>query len=303
VTTSSGAVSPLPAEPPASPDERTEVRAAVRQAVSVSVATGLYGISFGALSVVAGLSLPQTMVLSLLMFSGGSQFALLGVVASGGTPAAAVTTAGLLGLRNTLYGAQLSPLLALHGWRRVLAAHVTIDESTAVATAQRSKAAFRAGFWWTGIGIFVVWNLLTLVGALAGDAMGDPKAWGLDAAAGAAFLALLWPRLASRVMQLTAALAVVVAVALLPFVPPGVPVLAAAAVAIVVGQVARQPRQPVTVTEYVPDGAAPPSPDSSPEAPPARARPTDPVRPADPAVQVDPPTPSDPPTTDRTEEP
>lgn len=297
MTTSSGAVSPLSAEPPASPDERTEVRAAVRQAVSVSVATGLYGISFGALSVVAGLDLPQTMVLSLLMFSGGSQFALLGVVASGGTSAAAVTTAGLLGLRNTLYGAQLSPLLALHGWRRVLAAHVTIDESTAVATAQRSRAALRAGFWWTGVGIFVVWNLLTLVGALAGDAMGDPKAWGLDAAAGAAFLALLWPRLASRVMQLTAALAVVVAVALLPFVPPGVPVLAAAAVAIVVGQVARQPRQPVTVTEYVPDGAAPSSPAPSPEAPPATARP------ADPAGEVDPSTPSDPPTTDPTQEP
>lgn len=236
-------------------EARTEVRAAVRQAVSVSVATGLYGISFGALSVVAGLDLAQTMVLSLLMFSGGSQFALLGVVASGGTSAAAITTAGLLGLRNTLYGVQLSPLLALHGWRRVLAAQITIDESTAVATAQRSRAAFRAGFWWTGVGIFVVWNLLTLIGALAGDAMGDPKAWGLDAAAGAAFLALLWPRLASRVMQLTAALAVVVAVVLLPFVPPGVPVLAAAAVAIVIGQLARQPRQPITVTEYVPDGA------------------------------------------------
>ncbi|KZM36661.1 AzlC family ABC transporter permease [Oerskovia enterophila] len=238
------------------PEDRFEVRAAVRQAVSVSIATGLYGISFGALSVVAGLDLAQTMVLSLLLFSGGSQFALIGVVASGGTSGAAITTAGLLGLRNTLYGAQLSPLLALHGWRRVLAAHLTIDESTAVATAQKSRAALRAGFWWTGIGIFVVWNLLTLVGALAGDAMGDPKAWGLDAAAGAAFLALLWPRLASRVMQLTAALAVVVAVALLPFVPPGIPVLAAGAVAIVIGQVARQPRQPVTVTEYVPDGAA-----------------------------------------------
>ncbi|MFE4466410.1 AzlC family ABC transporter permease [Oerskovia sp. NPDC056781] len=295
----------MPAESPPGPDERTEVRAAVRQAVSVSVATGLYGISFGALSVVAGLDLPQTMVLSLLMFSGGSQFALLGVVASGGTSAAAVTTAGLLGLRNTLYGAQLSPLLALHGWRRVLAAHVTIDESTAVATAQRSKAAFRAGFWWTGIGIFVVWNLLTLVGALAGDAMGDPKAWGLDAAAGAAFLALLWPRLASRVMQLTAALAVVVAVALLPFVPPGVPVLAAAAVAIVVGQVAGQPRQPVTVTEYVPDGAAPPSPAPSPEAPPATARPADPTGPADPGDPATPsgPSASGPSPSDRTEEP
>ena len=277
------------------PEDRLEVRAAVRQAVSVSIATGLYGISFGALSVVAGLDLAQTMVLSLLLFSGGSQFALIGVVASGGTSGAAITTAGLLGLRNTLYGAQLSPLLALHGWRRVLAAHLTIDESTAVATAQKSRAALRAGFWWTGIGIFVVWNLLTLVGALAGDAMGDPKAWGLDAAAGAAFLALLWPRLASRVMQLTAALAVVVAVALLPFVPPGIPVLAAGAVAIVIGQVARQPRQPVTVTEYVPDGAANAPLDGVGEATPGSSDPGDPDEPGGPGDL--------PAATDRPEEP
>ncbi|MFD6166268.1 AzlC family ABC transporter permease [Oerskovia sp. NPDC060287] len=280
---------------PVGDEDRLEVRAAVRQAVSVSVATGLYGVSFGALAVVAGLNLAQTMVLSLLLFSGGSQFALIGVVASGGTSAAAITTAGLLGLRNTLYGAQLSPLLALHGWRRVLAAHLTIDESTAVATAQKSRAAFRAGFWWTGIGIFVVWNLLTLIGALAGDAMGDPKAWGLDAAAGAAFLALVWPRLASRVMQLTAALAVVVAVVLLPFVPPGVPVLAAGAVAIVVGQVARQPRQPVTVTEYVPDGAASAPQDRADEASPGSPDPGDPGDPGNPGDL--------PAATDRPEEP
>jgi predicted branched-subunit amino acid permease len=214
-----------------------EVRAAVRQAVSVSVATGLYGVSFGALSVVAGLDLAQTMALSLLMFSGGSQFALIGVVGAGGAPAAAITTAGFLGVRNALYGAQLGPLLALRSWHKVVAAQFTIDESTAVATAQRSRRAVRAGFWWTGVGIFVLWNLMTLVGALAGDALGDPRAWGLDAAAAAAFLALLWPRLASRVMQLTAAAAVVVAAALIPVTPGGVPVLAAAAVAILVGVV------------------------------------------------------------------
>ncbi|MHA7134992.1 AzlC family ABC transporter permease [Oerskovia turbata] len=294
------ASAPVPAERPDDLPERTEVRAAVRQAVSVSIATGLYGVSFGALSVVAGLDLAQTMVLSLLMFSGGSQFALIGVVASGGTSGAAITTAGLLGLRNTLYGAQLSPLLALHGWRRVLAAQVTIDESTAVATAQRSRAAFRAGFWWTGVGIFVVWNLLTLVGALAGDALGDPKAWGLDAAAGAAFLALLWPRLASRVMQATAALAVVVAVVLLPFVPPGVPVLAAAAVAIVVGQVARRPRQPITVTEYVPDDAAHPGADDGA----AQGAPHDPRAPGtDAAPPPGAPSAAPPPPTEPAEEP
>ncbi|MBD5788156.1 AzlC family ABC transporter permease [Cellulosimicrobium terreum] len=214
-----------------------EVRAAVRQAVSVSVATGLYGVSFGALAVVAGLDVTQTMALSLLMFSGGSQFALVGVVGSGGTAAAAVATASLLGVRNALYGAQLGPLLALRTWQKVLGAQVTIDESAAVATAQLSRRAARLGFWVTGVGVFVLWNLMTLVGALAGDQLGDPGRWGLDAAAGAAFLALLWPRLAVRAVRLVAAAAVVVAAVLIPITPGGVPVLAAAVVAAVAGAV------------------------------------------------------------------
>ena len=206
--------------------------------MSVAVATGLYGISFGALSVVAGVSVPQTMVLSLLLFSGGSQFALVGVVAAGGSPVAAVATSTLLGVRNTLYGAVVAPLLGVRGWRRLAAAQLTIDESTAVAVGQRERAATRAGFWVTGIGVFVLWNAFTLLGALAGDALGDPRSWGLDAAAGAAFLALVWPRLAARPAQVVAALAVAVTAALVPFVPAGLPVLAAAAVAIVVGVVA-----------------------------------------------------------------
>ncbi|MCK9795596.1 AzlC family ABC transporter permease [Isoptericola sp. 4D.3] len=214
------------------------VRSAVRQGVSVAVATGLYGVSFGALSVVAGVSVPQTMALSLLLFSGGSQFALIGVVAAGGSPVAAVATSTLLGVRNALYGAVVAPLLGVRGWRRLAAAHLTIDESTAVAVGQREPAATRAGFWVTGAGVFVLWNAFTLLGALAGDALGDPRAWGLDAAAGAAFLALVWPRLAARRAQVVAALAVAVTAALIPVVPAGVPVLAAAAVAIVAGLVA-----------------------------------------------------------------
>ena len=212
-----------------------EVSAAVRQGVSVAVATGLYGISFGALAVVAGLSVAQTVVLSLLLFSGGSQFAVIGVVAAGGSPVAAVATSTLLGARNMLYGAVVSPLLSLHGWRRAAAAQVTIDESTAVAVGQRSPAAVRAGFWTTGIGVFVLWNAFTLAGALTGDALGDPRAWGLDAAAGAAFLALVWPRLAARRAQAVAGLAVVVTLALVPVAPAGIPVLAAACVAIAIG--------------------------------------------------------------------
>ncbi|WP_282945467.1 AzlC family ABC transporter permease [Cellulomonas endometrii] len=221
------------------------VRAAVRTALSVSVATGLYGVSFGALSVAAGLDLPQTMALSLLMFSGGSQFAAVGVIGAGGAVGAVVATAGLLGARNGLYGVQVAPLLGAHGWRRLLAAHLTIDESTAVATAQPTRAATRAGFWWTGVGVFVLWNACTLLGALLGDALGDPRRYGLDAAAGAAFLALLWPRLSGtdarqvRTVRVVAVAAAVVALALTPVVPAGVPVLAAAALAVVVGALER----------------------------------------------------------------
>lgn len=211
--------------------------AARQQAVSVAVATGMYGVSFGALSVAAGLSVAQTMALSLLMFSGGSQFAFIGVIGAGGAAGAAVASAALLGARNGLYGAQLTPLLDLP-WRwRLPAAHVTIDESTAVATAQPDRATARAGFWWTGVGVLVLWNLFTLLGALAGDRLGDPRAYGLDAAAAAAFLALVWPRLAGRAAQGVAAAAVVVALATTPLLPAGVPVLLAAVVAVVVGLV------------------------------------------------------------------
>ncbi|GEL99179.1 AzlC family ABC transporter permease [Cellulomonas terrae] len=221
-----------------------EGRAAIRQAVSVSLATGLYGVSFGALAVAAGLTVPQAMALSLLMFSGGSQFAFIGVVGAGGLAGAAIATAGLLGVRNGLYGPQVAPLIDSRGWRRPLAAQLTIDESTAVATAHKPPHAAQLGFWWTGVGVFVLWNVFTLVGAVAGDRMGDPARYGLDAAAAAAFLGLVWPRITgpgSRLAQTVAAGAVVVALALTPLVPAGIPVLLAAVVAIAAGLVAREP--------------------------------------------------------------
>jgi predicted branched-subunit amino acid permease len=213
-------------------------RAAVRQAVSVSVATGLYGISFGALGVAAGLSVVETMALSLLMFSGGSQFAFVGVVAGAGAPGAAVATAGLLGLRNALYGPLVTPIVRSRGWLRPVAAQLTIDESTAVSTAQADRAAGRVGFWWTGVGVYVLWNLFSLAGALVGNALGDPRRYGLDAAAAAAFLGLVWPRVTgpgTRLARVVGAAAVVVALAATPFVPAGIPVLLAALVAIAVG--------------------------------------------------------------------
>ena len=217
---------------------RVRLDPARQQAVSVSVATGAYGLSFGALSVAAGLDVWQTCALSLLVFSGGSQFAFVGVIGAGGTPAAAVATSTFLGLRNGFYGVGLAPVLRpLPGWRRPAAAQVTIDESTAVALAQPAEdgAARRAGFWWTGVGVFVLWNAITLLGALLGSRIGDPRDWGLDAAAAAAFLALVWPRLAHRRAQAVAAASSVLALALTPVAPAGVPVLAAAVVAVAAG--------------------------------------------------------------------
>ncbi|WP_206446426.1 AzlC family ABC transporter permease [Agrococcus sp. KRD186] len=205
-----------------------------REGVSVVVATSAYGLSFGALSIASGLDLWQTMVLSLLMFSGGSQFAFIGVIAAGGG-IAGVASAGMLGLRNALYGMSMRRVVQPRPMMMPLAAHVTIDESTAVALAQSEPRAQRVGFWVTGVGIFVGWNLATLAGALLGDLLGDPKQWGLDAAAAAAFVGLLWPRLKARQAIAVAAASAVLAAALLPVAPSGTPVILAAVVGVVVG--------------------------------------------------------------------
>lgn len=213
---------------------RQDRAAVIRQSVSVAIATGLYGISFGALSVASGLSVLQTCLLSLLLFSGGSQFALIGIIGGGGTAGAAVAAASLLGLRNALYGLQVGLVLKPRGWRRLAMAHLTIDESTAVGLSQSTHETRKLGFWVTGIGVFIGWNLMTLAGALAGNALGDPKRYGLDAAASAAFIALLWPRLRGREPIAIAVVAAVVTTVLLPVIPPGLPVLAAALVGAVI---------------------------------------------------------------------
>jgi len=211
-------------------------RRAWRDGLGVALATSAYGVSFGALAVASGLDVWQTCVLSLMMFTGGSQFAFVGVMAAGGLAAApaAIASAALLGVRNVAYGLRIAPLIG-GGWRRAAAPHFTIDESTAVALAQSEPRARRVGFWVTGVGIYVGWNLSTLGGALLGDVLGDPRAYGLDAAAAAAFLALLWPRLRRRQAVAVGVAAAVLASALTPVMMPGVPVLVAALVAIAVG--------------------------------------------------------------------
>ncbi|MCX6407659.1 MAG: AzlC family ABC transporter permease [Propionibacteriales bacterium] len=210
-------------------------RRVVADSLGVGVATGAYGVSFGALGTTSGLDVLQTCVLSLLAFTGASQFAFIGVVAAGGAPVTGAVTSVLLGSRNLFYGLSIASVLRLRGVRRALGAHLVIDESTAVALAQRDPALGRLGFWWTGTSVFVLWNLSTLLGALAGTAIGDPRAYGLDAAVGAAFLGLLWPRLDGPLPRLVALCGAAVAAGLVPVTPAGLPIIGGGAVAVAVG--------------------------------------------------------------------
>lgn len=212
-------------------------RPIVRDAISIGLAVAIYGVSFGALGVASGLSVPQTCALSLLMFTGASQFAFVSVVAGGGSPVAAIASALLLGMRNTFYALRLSTLLRPTGLRRPLAAQLTIDESTAMALAHEptSQRAGRLGFWATGIAVYLFWNAATALGAFGARMLGDPGAIGLDAAISAGLFALLWPRLKDRLAWSVALGATAVALLLTPVLQPGLPVLAAALVAIVAG--------------------------------------------------------------------
>ena len=216
-------------------------RTTVAASFSVSFTVGLYGIAFGAAGIAAGFSLIQTCALSLLTFSGASQFAVVGVLGAGGSAISGITTASLLGIRNALYGMRMAPIMQLRGWKRVVGAQVTIDESTGVALGQSEfgEESMRHGFWLTGIGVYLFWNFFTVVGALGAQAMGDPAAWGLDAAVPAAFLGLVWPRLTDKRERILALLAMALALALTPMVAAGIPIISTALLAIAFGWKAR----------------------------------------------------------------
>ncbi|WP_314248771.1 AzlC family ABC transporter permease [Streptomyces sp. DSM 40907] len=215
------------------PDERPRA-AVVRDALGVGVAVGLSGFAFGVTAAGAGISTLQACVLSLLVFTGASQFALVGALAAGGNPFTAAAGAFFLGTRNAFYGLRLSQLLKLPRPLRPLAAHWVIDETTAVALAQPDRKSARLGFTVTGLTLYVLWNLTTLLGALGAEAIGDTRAWGLDAAGPAVFLALLAPMLKTSTERAVAALALVLGLGFLPVLPAGVPVLIAALAAPVV---------------------------------------------------------------------
>lgn len=209
------------------------VRAARRDGVGLGL-LGVYGVSFGAVAVAAGLSPLQAVVLSAVGFTGGSQFAFAAVAAAGGAPATGLASAWLLGVRNTLYAVRLTDLLPRRVAARVAASVLVIDETTAMALRHEPHGtrAAQAAFWATGLGLFATWNATTVLGAYGVQALADPASLGLDAAAPAAFLALLWPYLRQRRTAAVAGLAAVVALAASFVAPAGIPVLAGGAVAL-----------------------------------------------------------------------
>jgi branched chain amino acid efflux pump len=211
--------------------ERTQI---VRAAAGIGVYAGAFGVTFGAVSSSAGLSVVQTVAMSAVMFTGASQFALVGILAAGGAPLAGLSAALLLGLRNAFYGVPVTQIVSPRGWHRLWTAHFVIDETTAMAVAQPTKRAGRYAFWATGVTLFALWTLGTLAGALIGSGI-DTPALGLDAAAPAIFLALLWPQLSRDRAAGVALGAIVVTLGLGPITPAGVPIIAAAAVAIGAG--------------------------------------------------------------------
>ncbi|MEV6567623.1 AzlC family ABC transporter permease [Streptomyces kronopolitis] len=227
-----GRATPPPAAP-VKPDS-----AVIRDALGVGIAVGLSGFAFGVTSAGAGLGLLQTCALSLLVFTGASQFALVGALAAGGNPLTAAAGAFFLGARNAFYGLRLSAVLGYRTAVKPFAAHWVIDETTAVTLAQPDRRTARLGFTVTGVTLYVLWNLTTLLGALGAGALGDTDTWGLDAAGPAVFLALLAPKLTTTVERTTAGLAVVLVMVTLPLLPTGVPVLlsALAAPAVLLGQ-------------------------------------------------------------------
>ena len=207
------------------------------EAISIGLATGAYGISFGAIAASSGFSILQTQVLSLLLFTGASQFAYVGVLGAGGSVLSGLATASLLGVRNGLYGMRIAQLTRPAGWQKLFFAQITIDESTALANKyDQSHDTARWAFLAAGLSVYVFWNIATLTGALLATSVGDPKTFGLDAAIGAGFFALVAPRLNSRLNKLLALAAVLVALALTPLLTAGLPVLATALVAIVLAK-------------------------------------------------------------------
>ncbi|MDA3038098.1 MAG: AzlC family ABC transporter permease [Actinomycetota bacterium] len=208
-------------------------RTYVRDALVIGAATGVFGVAFGVLATTTGFSVAQAGALSVLVFTGASQFAAVSVAGAGGDPITALGSALLLGARNAFYGMTMSAHVKGSLLKRAVAAQLTIDESAALAIGQRKPEDIEPAFWAAGLSVFVFWNLGTLAGALGGDAIGHPSALGLDAAFPAGFIALVMPALRTRAGRVAAVSGLAIAMVALPVTRPGLPIVLAAVGALV----------------------------------------------------------------------
>ncbi|MEQ8840024.1 MAG: AzlC family ABC transporter permease [Acidimicrobiales bacterium] len=199
-----------------------------REGLLLAIAVGVVAVTFGVLADAAGLTLPQIIVMSSLVFTGASQFAAVSVVDGGGTGAAAVGSAMLLAARNALYGPLVARLLPRGRVLRGIGTHLVIDETAAMASVQDNDADAADAFWWTAIWLWSLWNVGSVAGALIGSVIGEPETWGLDAAFPAAFLSLLVPHLRRIPGRVAAMVGAALAVAMVPITPAGVPLLVGA---------------------------------------------------------------------------
>ncbi|WP_436771276.1 AzlC family ABC transporter permease [Yinghuangia sp. YIM S09857] len=262
---------------------RTLDRGTARDIALVCLADALVGASFGAIAVSGGLDWWVPVLMSVVVFAGGAQFAAIGVVLSGGGATAAVATGLVLNARLLPFGFTVADTLGRRARTRALGAHLTTDEGVAFVLRHRDPALRRAAFWACGIALFAAWNLAVVVGAAAGSTIGDTDALGLDAAFPAVLLALVRPTLAAEPTTRNAALlGAAAAVAATPFLPAGVPVLLAlTGLAVAVRRPRRLARRPHR-------NARPGKPDS-----PDRD-PTDPTDPTWPTAPTGPTTPTAP---------
>jgi 4-azaleucine resistance transporter AzlC len=228
----------------------------VRDGIALGAAVGLFGVTFGILATTAGLSVAQACVMSLLVFTGASQFAAVGILGSGGSPVSAIASALMLASRNGIYGLALHHHLRGSILRRLGMAHLVIDESTAMALGQDDPEDAQKAFLVAGLSVFVFWNLGTALGALGGTALGDPEAWGLDAAFPAGFIVLAAPHIRSRDGRVAAVAGAVIALCAVPLLPAGAPIVVSslgAGVALLV----RDRRGPATSGAASPTDGAP----------------------------------------------
>ncbi len=209
--------------------ELIAIRRKIRmQAISVGFAVAPFGAAFGALCTDAGLGTWEALGFSSFVFGGSSQFAAVTVLAEGGTIVAAV-----LNLRSLAFGVVMAPSLQGSLLWRALTSQLMIDEATAVGSSQESHALRRYGYLWAGLSVFFLWNFMTWVGVALLSGTGTLiEDLGIDATIPAAFLGLVWPKFSSNDHRKLAVIGIVLAFILVPFVPPGIPVIAAASAVI-----------------------------------------------------------------------